>query len=273
MGNLNDSVKTKYSGFIDSPLWISLYNNFKKFLYGEEDSLVQKINNEILQNLDIIKKEHLNVCDIWWSDGKRISHILSYMNWLFKNHFDLDFCDQSKICVDMFDISTIKDFCNTVKYASRFEDMHLIQKYDLIFLIHSIFTFGDKGILEKVLNIKNELGNIIIVSNWIQSFLAWLKKLVDSDYVDKRMEINDIIQYLDTNKIKYTKKYFKTVWGMDRLSYNANMKIILDWISLGQYDEFQSDKKILIEKYINNNSVVWENWKRIFVEEEIVLII
>ncbi len=273
MKDKKNSVKEEYSGFIDSPIWISLYNDFKRILYWTEDSLVQKINNNILQDLDIIQKQNLDVCDIWWSDGKRISHILKYMNWLFKIKFNLDFCEQSKICVDMFDTSVIADFCQTTKYALRFEDMPVMQKYDLIFLIHSIFTFKDKQALDKLMQLKKTDGNIIIVSNWSQSFLAWLKKIVDSDYLDTRMEIDAVINYLDTNKIQYHKKSFKTVWCQDKISYDDKIAVLLNWISLAQYNNFSSSKKAAIKKYINDNSVLCQWSKVLFEEEEIVIVI
>jgi hypothetical protein len=121
--------------------------------------------------------------------------------------------------------------------------------YDIVFLIHSIFAFKNKGIAKKILALRRPGGTIVVVSNAVDGFLGGLKRLVDSGYSDKRFEIDDLKRTLRKLGVRYKQNSFFTEWAIDRRNIGKDMGIILKWISLGKYDSFSVTKRRRIEAY------------------------
>lgn len=267
-----ESIKQAYRDFLNTDYGARLYNSFKSILYKEEDSLVQTLNNDILQNLPLVKKDFLDVCDIGGGDGKRIVHILSFLHNKFGIRFHLDFIEQSRQYVQTFDDSKIKPFVKTTRFYSLFENVSLIRQYDLVFLIHSIFAFENGNAISKVLSLPNREGKVVVVSNSPVSFLAGLKSLVDEDYTDKRYEIDNLERDLEKRQIKFSRFTFLTRWAINDARFTEETDTLLQWISLGRYKSFSESKKKSVSKYILQHSERCGT-RSFFSEEEVVLII
>lgn len=266
------SIKETYRQFLSTEYGAHLYNSFKQILYGEEDSLVQILDNNLLQNLAPIRKDVVEVCDIGGGDGNRINHILKYLRSKFHITFNLDFIDQSQYLIDAFDTSTIDHFGDTNKIHSLIEDVTFTKSYDLIFLIHSIFAFNNGKAIDKVLSLPNPDGKIIVISNSPHSFLGGLKKLVDEGYDDRRYEIDALQHDLTARQIGFTQIKSQTKWAIDKARYEDSLGIILEWISLGAYSSFNAKKKRLIGEYFAEHTLSVID-RVFFTEDEVILII
>ena len=266
------SIKEAYRRFLNTDYGTSLYNAFKLILYGTEDSLVQTLNNNLLQNLLLIQKDCLDVCDIGGGDGGRITHIMKFLHSKFDVLFRLDFIEQSQQYVEAFDTKQIAPFCETTLFHALFEDFTAPKHYDLVFLIHSIFAFDNGGDIEKVLSMPGTDGKILIVSNAPRSFLGGLKLLVDEGYGDRRYEIDDLQRDLEKRKIAFDKIEFQTKWVIDMIRYERDIQTVLEWISLGTYSAFTAEKMKLINQYISDKTVQKGN-RTFFTEDEVVLVI
>lgn len=266
------SIKEKYRQFLNTEEGANLYNSFKQILYGEEDSLIQILDNNVLQNIPPIQKNIVNVCDIGGGDGNRITHILKYLRSKFKITFHLDFIEQSQQLIGGFDTSPIDYFGDSNIIHSLFEDIMLHKKFDLVFLIHSIFAFESGKAINKILSLPNDDGKIIVISNSPQGFLGKLKLLVDEGYDDRRYEIDVLQNDLTQRQIDFTEIKFQTKWAIDKSEYEDKLGIILKWISLGSYNTYSSNKKKLIEEYIFDQTKNIDG-KIFFNEDEVILII
>jgi hypothetical protein len=267
------SIKETYRQFLNTDKGTNLYNGFKRILYTDDDSLVQTLDNSILQNFSLFRKRSLRVCDVGGGDGRRIVRILKYLNTKFQNHFRLDFIEQSKQYVTSFDTTSISSFCEIRKYHTLFENVSLPEKhYDLVLLIHSIFAFENGRALDKVLALPSKNGRVVVVSNAANSFLGGLKTLVDEGYDDQRYEIDALKQDLDKRNIKYQCLTFQTRWAVDNACIDECLYTILQWITLGSYETFSAEKKQSLDGYIHHNTTVFEG-RTFFTEDEIVLVI
>jgi hypothetical protein len=267
------SIRKIYCQFLNTDAGANLYNEFKKILYTEEDSLVQILDNEILQNLSLLRKPALKVCDIGGGDGKRIIRILRFIHAKFQEQFHLDFIEQSGLYINAFDTSGLDSFCETRKHHALFENVSLLEgSYDLIFLIHSIFAFEKGRALDKVLSLPHTNGKVIIVSNAQRSFLGGLKEIVDQGYDDRRYEIDDLRQDLDKKQIPYVCSAFQTRWAIDEAHHEDYLNIIMGWISLNSWRSFTQQKKRIILDYVAENTTSSEG-RTFFKEEENVLVI
>ncbi len=266
------SIKEKYRQFLNTDRGADSYNQFKRLLYTEEDSLVQTLNNNVLQHLPIVQKEKLKICDIGGGDGDRITRILSYLNAKFKIRFKLDFVEQSKQYIDAFDAAKINEFAKTRKIHGLFENADLQPSYDLVFLIHSIFAFSIGKAAEQILSITNQDGKIVVVSNSSKSFLGGLKVLVDEEYDDRRYEIDDLQKDLRKNNISFTPLSFETKWAIGMKNYEEHLKTILEWITLDEFEALSQIKKKEVFEYIKGKTIERDN-RIFFVEDEVVLVI
>jgi Methyltransferase domain len=269
-----ESVKSEYKGFLNTLHGVKRYNEFKTILYSNPDSLINRFNCDFLNREFVPNKETLNICDIGGGDGKRIIQILQYLNQTYNNHFFLDFIEQSDIFCNSFikSKSVIQSFSRVEVQNRLFEDSILNKKYDFIFLIHSIFTFQNPGSINKLLSFLNANGKIILFSNAQGSFLGMLKKILDNVYDDKRLEINDVKKNLKTLEINFQSSSFNTKWRIHSNDFKTKTDIILDWLSLGNFNKFSNDRKdeiysMIIDstEYIND-----EYW---FKEKEEIIVI
>ena len=74
------SIKSAYRQFLDTQRGAQTYDEFKRILYGNEDSLVQTLNNIVLQKLPAISRDEVAVCDIGGGNGKRIKRTLAFLH-------------------------------------------------------------------------------------------------------------------------------------------------------------------------------------------------
>lgn len=266
------SVKEKYRSFLNTDCGAQLYNEFKRVVYSREDSLVETLDNTVLQSLPQVRKKLVRVCDIGGADGKRIIRILRYLHGKFQIRFKLDLVEQSEPFINGFDASPIEDFTETRKFHELFEEARLSADYDLVFLIHSIFAFQDGEALEKVLSLPNQDGTIIVVSNSSTSFLAGLKALVDDGYDDKRYEIDSFCRDLDERQITYSCVNFQTRWAISEPDCKNSLGTIMEWISLGGAQAFDSVKERKVSNYIARNTVQ-SGGRTFFVEDEAIVLV
>lgn len=267
------SIKDSYCQYLSNEAGAANYNAFKRILYTKADSLIQTLNNEILQRLPFIKKDVLEVCDIGGGDGHRIVRILKFLHDKHQTRFRLDFIEQSLPYIKAFDGSSIQQYTTIKKIHGLFEDTVTLGKYDLILLIHSIFTFKTPGTIDKVLSLSKQDGKIIIISNAPSSLLGRLKILLDEEYIDKRYEIDVLQRELDKRQVKYKKYPFYTKWAISKDDYTRTINIILEWLSLGRYLTFSPDRKHTISEYIRNQAITFQDEKYFYQEDELVIII
>lgn len=268
-----NSIKQAYRDFLNTPEGAALYRQFKQLLYARQDSLVQWLNASVLLTLPAARKLKVRVCDIGGGDGDRITRILQFLQAKFKNRFHLDFVEQSALYVSEFNPEPLTQFCQTKKNHCLFENAKLTAgNYDLVLLIHSIFAFESGDSTRKVLDLRREDGNIVIVSNAPNSFLGGLKRLCDTGYSDKRFEIDDLKRSLRKSGVAFRQQTTFTEWAIDKKTWKRDVGIILNWISLGRYDSLPSRQQGDIQDYIRKRGK--KNGSRTFFkEEEIVLTI
>ncbi len=246
------SVKQAYCDFLNTSEGINLYRQFKRLLYGQDDSLVQWLNSSIIEHLTSAKEPLVKVCDIGGGDGERINKILCCLQGKFRNTFKLDFIEQSPLYAADFDPKPLATFCETEIYKKRFEEIILPeQEFDLIFLIHSIFAFDNGSSISKVLSLRRPNGKVIVVSNSPGSFLGGLKCIVDEELADKRYELDDLEFALQKRGINYERNTIVTEWSITNERLKGGMDILLNWISLGRYNSFSALKKQEIDEYIS----------------------
>lgn len=267
-----NSIKEQYRRFLNTARGAQVYNSFKKILYTEEDSLVQTLDNDCLQDLPIVRQCLLNVCDVGGGDGNRIIHILKYLHEKFHIRFQLDFVEQSQPYIAAFDSAPINDFTEVSMFHGLFEELALPGQYDLVFLIHSIFAFENEDAMRKVLLLPNRDGKIVIVSNSPTSFLAGLKSLIDAGYDDRRYEIDRVCKDLNNQNVDCRNITFQTKWAIDKASYDEDIGTILEWLSLGAFRSFGSAKKKSIFDYIAENTIE-SNGRTFFCENEVVVLV
>ena len=266
------SIKDSYRNFLNTKRGINSYHAFKNILYSCQDSLVQTINNDILQHIELVKKGSLAICDIGGGDGKRISKILNYLHSKFQLYFQLDLIEQSKLYTSAFDYACIAECAEVNVFCGLFEEFRPNKRYDIVFLLHSIFAFENGESLNRVLSLSDKKGLILIASNSPNSFLAGLKYLVDSDFEDRRYEINELKEDLSKKQVSYEELTFQTRWSIPETNYDTCIGNILEWISLGSYESFNKTKKRAIFNYIETQTTYSEN-RWFFAESETVILI
>ncbi len=266
------SVKDAYRDFVDTPEGARLYNKFKEILYARSDSLAQTLSNVCLQELGVYGRDILDVIDIGGGDGDRIGRVLGFLHDKFKVGFDLDFVEQSGPFVEAFRSREIGTHCRATIHHDLFEDLDLTGSYDLVFLIHSIFAFENGDAIERVLRLPNPGGRVVVVSNAPSSFLGSLKSLVDERYVDCRYEIDQLRLDLDKRDVRYSSIEFATRWAIEADRLVEDLDVILEWITLGRYRDFDGEMQDKVDTYLNSRMIV-AGGRAFFEEMETVLVI
>jgi hypothetical protein len=270
--NTSLSIKLTYRQFLNTELGAQAYGRFKHGIYSDEDSLVQTLNNNILQNLPVISRDVLRVCDIGGGDGRRIRAILKFLHDKFGLRFELDFVEQSSYLMRSFAPDDISPFTQTEKFEMLFEQTNLKGGYDLIFLIHSIFAFEDRSAVDKILSLPKREGAIVVISNAADSFLAGLKKIVDTGYSDTRYEITDLLEILRERGIKHRQIPKETKWAVFKDNLSQHIDTILEWLSLGKRTEMDEDRQAQIREYVHRNSADLGQ-RVLFTEREMVVVV
>ncbi|MGO9269850.1 MAG: hypothetical protein ACLQOO_06290 [Terriglobia bacterium] len=266
------SIRLAYRQFLNTQHGAHAYNAFKRILYGSEDSLVQTLNNNLLQKLPVVLRDGAAVCDIGGGDGERIKRILGFLHEKFCTQFRLDFVEQSSCCMAAFASDEIDTFTRTRRFESLFEDADLPGGYDLALLIHSIFAFEGVEAVDRVLSLPRENGTIVVVSNAADSFLAGLKSLLDDSYSDRRFEINDLRACLDDRGISYQVTPFETRWALKKEALDHDLATILEWLSLGSFSSLSSQKLQQIRRYVHEHTTDLGN-RLLFTENEIAVVV
>jgi hypothetical protein len=266
------SIKTAYRGYLNSEAGVRAYARFKQILYSKEDSLVQNLI-PVLRNLPSFASDPLKVCDVGGGDGGRISRILRFLHEEFGFGFELDFIEQSSYLMRRFDVTQVADFADVRKFESLFEEADLPKgKYDLIFLIHSIFAFQDKNVLEKVFSLRNPRGFVFVVTNAENSFIGGLKKVVDTEFSDRRFEIDDLLKVLDERGMRFQLSEFQTRWEIRDDELDDVVAAIGEWLSLGRYKGNERRATEELRNFVVRNSSC-ANKMRLFLEDEVVVLI
>jgi len=266
------SIKLAYRQFLNTEQGAQEYEHFKRLLYTEDDSLVQTLNNNVLQNLPFISQNMVRVCDIGGGNGKRIRKILRFLHEKFDLRFKLDFVEQSGHLMRAFNSTDIDPFTETRRFEMLFEDARLSCGFDVIFLIHSIFAFENMHTMDKVLSLARPGETIVAVSNAENSFLAGLKKVLDVDYEDKRFEITDLVRSLETRGLPFQQIEFETKWAVSKVALWDKCKVILDWLSLGCHKDLPEDRKREVWQYIEEHSL--DIGQRVlFSESEVIVLV
>jgi len=267
------SVKESYKAFLNTPRGVEAYHRFKRVLYTRDDSLVQTLDANLLQFLPAAQREVVRVCDVGGGDGERAIKILSFLNGKLRNRFELDLVEQSVSLVEQFKQRRPKTFCQIRALHELFEEAALPRRYyDLVLVIHSIFTFASDTTVDKMLSLHKPDGNILVVTNSPLSFLGGLKLRMDSDFEDRRYELDDLQHALRQRGVYFFSQPFETTWAIDATHWERDMRIILDWISLGRYRQFTRLRRSEIEEYIS--SMTKRDGSRVlFSESEVALVI
>jgi len=142
----------------------------------------------------------------------------------------------------------------------------------LVFLIHSIFAFENDKTIDKVLSLRRDSGNVVVVSNSPDSFLGGLKRIVDEELSEKRFELDDVEQALHKLGVTYERSRTCTEWAIEKKTWKHDMEIIWNWISLGRYHSLSDRRKIEVEEYVRDSGVP-DGLRTFFREEEAVLTI
>jgi len=249
------SIRLAYRQFLNTEVGAEAYEQFKRDLYTDDDSLVQTLNNSILQHLPVIERDVLKVCDIGGGSGKRIRNILKFLHKKFGLQFELDYVEQSSYLMCLFDPRDIGSFTKTQEFEMLFEDASLAGGYDLVFLIHSIFAFESDLAVEKVLSLPKHGGVVVVVSNAEDSFLAGLKRLLDVGYEDSRFEIGDLMEVFATRGIEIREIPFETKWAVSKDNLARHIAALLEWLSLGRLANIGDDRERQVREYIRQNSL------------------
>jgi len=266
------SIKDAYKDFLNSECGMKSYNRFKCTLYGPGDSLVECLDAEVLGKMPFAVGSKLNICDVGGGDGVRIRRILRYLHDRFNLRFSLDFVEQSSAQIRAFECRDICGFTEVKKHETLFEKWWTGSTYDLVFLIHSIFAFDDSDSFDKVLKLANSNGTIVVVSNAEDSFLGGLKLILDAEYSDRRFEISDVVRNLIGRGVHFDETRFQTRWTLQANDLQAGISSILDWLSLGRYQDLPSGVKQTVRRYIEAKSSPASDGLS-FSEEEVVLVI
>jgi len=245
------NVKEEYKRYFQTHDGIENYNAFKSVLYGRQDTLVQTLFNNYIKKFRL--QAPLIICDVGGGDGKRAVNICENIHKNAGIYLQLDFIEQSRLACQHFTqkIPRIKSFCEVEIFPKEIEDMVPNRKYDIIFLIHSIFCFRDFSILQHLYSHIKEGGMLMIVTNSSESFLGQLKEKLDEEYKDQRYEISRLTDDLKTHRFQFREESITTRWTVHKDAVEAQLEIILQWLSLGHFKKmhpFQRNKLLQMAK-------------------------
>jgi len=270
-----DPVKETYLNFLNSDQGVEIYRKFKDILYTKRDILTRDfIDGEIIKKIaeNWKGKKEIYICDIGGGDGRRALEVINYIQSKFRIKCHLDLIEPSKSF-----ISRIKDYKipkNVVVNCinKRFEDVKFSRRYDLVLLIHSIYTFKGNQTIERAISLTNKNGYTVFIGNSPDSFLAGLKKLVDRTYNSERYELYNVEDYLVSKRSLFVKKSFATVCRISKRDYRASVDGVLDFISMGSYQKLDGESRSKILDYIKSKSRR-SNDEVVIKEDEVALII
>lgn len=241
--------KVQYKKYLNDRKGADQYNEFKKILYGQPDSLVVKIFAFLFPFVK--KRKNLKILDVGGGDGKRLRQLIDLLK--SKN------IDVSATLVEPS--KTFTDDCRQAVKGSHYdikivrsliEDYKTTEKFDLILMIHSFYSFRDFPIFEKMSSMLERGGRLIIIGNDADSFLAKLKRITGRRRKGSRKDIDFIFSELKRNKFKYKVKKEKTIFDdcLKDGKLTADGQLIVSWIALSDYSQIPPDmKKEILELF------------------------
>jgi hypothetical protein len=253
------SAKETYLEYLDSKEGYDAYNKFKLWLYGLEDSLVQKIYQDTLKPLLEKHAGVFSVCDIGGGDGKRIIALLSKAHRDFPHiQFKLLFIEPSHagFISAQRTFQDIADFSSIAVQNTTFENSEVGERFDLVLSIHSIFTFSQHETILKLLNLKTDTGKILIIANHPESMLARLNNVLQRDCVIKRYEVNDLLDDLARATVAYTVLAQETTFSILEEDFDRFSSDLLTWVSMDAYRDYSEEDRIKYKTLVRNVSAL-----------------
>ena len=96
--------------------------------------------------------------------------------------------------------------------------------------------------------------------------------MLDESYSDRRFEINDLQACLDNRGLSYQLVPFETRWALTKEALDQNLATILDWLSLGSFTSFTSQKRQQVHQYVLDHTTDLGH-RTLFSENEVAVIV
>ena len=249
------SAKEKYLEYLGTEAGYRAYNAFKAFFYGEEDSLVASLYKDVVHPLIAKNRgEAFSLCDIGGGDGKRVAALLEKAHRDFpKIYFNLEYIEPSKaaFALSKDHFQRIKAFANVKSRNVPFEAVEFYnKKFDLVLLIHSIFTFSNDQNIRKIGDLKKENGVALVVSNRAHSLLHVLNTEFQRGYQEKRYETADLLNDLKKMNIACRKEEKTTAFFVLHNYFSRFVETTLGWVSMGAYQKLSEEEKRTYREYL-----------------------
>lgn len=245
-------VKEKYKQYLNTPEGARLYNEFKLILYGQSDSLVTFIF-ECLQQ-EISNRKTLKILDIGGGDGRRLIRLIELLREVGVNA-TATLVEPSQAFITNL-LNQLKEHPYPIQIVhSIFEEYVPEESFDVVLLIHAIYTFRDATYINRIKQSLNKNGTVLIASNQPNSLLAQLKAVLDQNHNSTRKEIEEVLAEIKqagfTLATHTSTTYFARCVEHDHLTQRG--KDIVEWLSLRPYNEIcQADIASATNIFIQN---------------------
>ncbi len=227
-------VKQQYLDFFSSDVGAAKYARFKEILYGKDDNLVKELFDRIVPFLP--QKEQLNILDIGGGDAARLKKIISLLK---ERGFIVSatVVEPSKAFARALLLSSDFKKSKIKLRPSKFEDFISQEKFDLIFLIHSIYTFRDKKYISSISSLLSKGGKVFVVSNSSDSILKKIKQVNDSESSEKRNEVDSVISHLEESGFLTSVFNWKISYSgiFDSTGFTKNGRDVLEVVALSDF--------------------------------------
>ncbi|MDD3181799.1 MAG: hypothetical protein PHD48_03215 [Alphaproteobacteria bacterium] len=254
------SAKEKYLAFLGSPEGCRIYKQFKQFLYGPDDALV-----------DVLYRDHIEprltrhtgglfrLADIGGGDGGRITALLNRAHADFpKLHFSLSFVEPSpaSFLTAQERFRALGDWVDVTAWNQRFEETALEQEScDLALLIHSIYTFSCDATIQRLAGLKADVGGVLVVANDPEGLLMKLNSRMQAGFQEKRYELAAFLADLSRLHIPFDKTESNIGFTVPVHAFDAFAQAILTMTSMGAYPAFSSEEKEAAHAFLKGLSV------------------
>lgn len=252
---LSDSVKTAYREFLCTAAGVSTYKWFQRCLYGTEDSLVDRLQSNLLPKLlPIAGDGELRVLDVGSGDGHRIDSICASLQIACNREIQLTLIEPSPVFARELDHRHYSFRGWTRLKSQRFEETSL-GACDIAFFIHSIFAMEPRDLLERLRSLVHDGSTVVIVSNSDGSLLARLKQIVDQRYEDSRLEVGLLNSSLYAAGYNVDTIDFTTIWKRPVADLESMTWRLGDWLALGKYETLSAKTKQRFAGTLADNAV------------------
>jgi SAM-dependent methyltransferase len=249
-------VKEKYKDYLNTREGADTYNGFKQILYGTPDSLVLRLGDGIAERLE---RKNINVLDVGGGDGKRLRLLRSLLGERGVESI-VRLIEPSGIFTDDLkqSLAASKPPEPIEVIRSTFEAYEANRRYDLMLLVHSIFTFKDRAYIDQIGRSLKPDGLLVVASNDTDSFLTQLKAVTDATFGTKRREIASVWQ--DLEQAGYSLEFVRSTTTsaavcMENGQLNENGKLLLRWIALRDWEDIPPEIVAAATEVFARNSV------------------